>query len=184
MTSKYKEFDIDMSMSLVKRAKKLATILHEGQKRKYTDDDYIAHPQEVAKTLELHGKCEETVAAGWLHDVVEDQYFEGIFDVIEYFTNPRVVSLVLWVTDVAQKEHGNRFVRKKLNNAALSCAPIEAKDIKLCDMISNMSDVAEKDPKFARVYLPEKARTISAAMNDADPVLVQKAWDIITGMVR
>ena len=52
-----------------------------GQKRKYTGDDYIVHPAEVAHIVDqVPGSTDEMVAAAWLHDVVEDT---GV-DITEY----------------------------------------------------------------------------------------------------
>jgi (p)ppGpp synthase/HD superfamily hydrolase len=58
--------------SLVDRAIGFAARAHEGQYRKAGDVPYIAHPVAVAMMLQEMG-CEPTVvAAGLLHDIVED----------------------------------------------------------------------------------------------------------------
>ena len=56
---------------LVCRAFQFAYQLHEGQMRK-SGDPYIAHPIAVASLLRELGGCSATIAAGFLHDVVED----------------------------------------------------------------------------------------------------------------
>ena len=45
--------------------------LHQGQKRK-SGEPYIIHPKGVALILADLGMDDETVAAGLLHDVIED----------------------------------------------------------------------------------------------------------------
>lgn len=55
----------------VAHAAALAAQAHRGQKDK-AGADYITHPRRVAARLVLAGCDETTIAAGWLHDVVED----------------------------------------------------------------------------------------------------------------
>jgi (p)ppGpp synthase/HD superfamily hydrolase len=47
---------------------------HAGQVRKGTDTPYISHPYAVGMMLARAGASEEVVAAGILHDTVEDTY--------------------------------------------------------------------------------------------------------------
>jgi (p)ppGpp synthase/HD superfamily hydrolase len=49
-----------------------ATLKHDGQKRKGTDIPYITHPMEVMQILTANGCSEAVIAAGILHDVLED----------------------------------------------------------------------------------------------------------------
>lgn len=46
---------------------------HEGQVRKGTCVPYIAHPMAVVLLLQHYGASEDTLIAGVLHDVLEDQ---------------------------------------------------------------------------------------------------------------
>jgi GTP pyrophosphokinase len=57
--------------ALVRRAFEFAREKHEGQKRR-TGDPYIIHPVEVAEILAELEMDEQTLAAGLLHDVIED----------------------------------------------------------------------------------------------------------------
>jgi (p)ppGpp synthase/HD superfamily hydrolase len=61
-------------MMLLKRALDWATYWHRDQKRKYpnTQVPYASHVAGVAAILSRHGFAEEVVAAGALHDVMED----------------------------------------------------------------------------------------------------------------
>lgn len=54
------------------RAFQVANIVHAGTVRKGTEIPYIKHPIAVARILEDHGYGEDMVAAGLLHDTVED----------------------------------------------------------------------------------------------------------------
>ena len=59
---------------LLKRALDHAAVWHRDQKRKYpgVDVPYVSHVAGVAVVLARHGFDDEVVAAGALHDVVED----------------------------------------------------------------------------------------------------------------
>jgi hypothetical protein len=46
--------------------------LHDGQRRASDEAPFILHPLEVAALLYDHGATDEVIAAGVLHDVVED----------------------------------------------------------------------------------------------------------------
>src|SRR3989344_3657181 len=57
--------------ALIKKAYEFAKRAHEGQKR-VSGDPYFFHVFETAKILAKFGMDEETIAAGWLHDTLED----------------------------------------------------------------------------------------------------------------
>jgi (p)ppGpp synthase/HD superfamily hydrolase len=59
-------------MDIVEKALQIASKSHEGQYRKNTDIPYITHPVAVGMMLLKSGYSEEIVAAGILHDTVED----------------------------------------------------------------------------------------------------------------
>lgn len=59
-------------MDLIEKAIVFAARAHDGQRRKSTYTPYITHPYAVGMLL-LREKCsEEAVAAGLLHDTIED----------------------------------------------------------------------------------------------------------------
>ncbi len=58
--------------NLINRALKTAAKYHDGQTRKGTDVPYITHPIEVSRILQKHGMNEDVIAAGLLHDILED----------------------------------------------------------------------------------------------------------------
>ena len=59
-------------MNLLEEAIIYATVLHQGVRRKNSDIPYILHPLEVAQILSTMTDDQEIIAAGVLHDVVED----------------------------------------------------------------------------------------------------------------
>ncbi|MBU4501354.1 MAG: HD domain-containing protein [Nanoarchaeota archaeon] len=57
---------------MIQKAKDLATILHEGQKRK-EGTHYITHPAGVVDILKQEGiNNEKILSVAWLHDTLED----------------------------------------------------------------------------------------------------------------
>lgn len=157
---------------LVIRASVFARRAHEGQTRKYGGDPYIAHPARVAgETALLPGATEETVAAAWLHDVVEDTAVT--LDDIRREFGDRVAELVGWPTNPPKTAGENRAARKAKTSARLADAPGDAKRIKMLDRIDNLRDTDPGNPKetaFARLYAAE-SRALLEAVGDADEIL-------------
>ncbi len=81
---------VDAALAFAARA-------HRGQLRKGTDIPYIAHPAAVAAMLARAGCEEDLVAAGALHDVVEDTKY-GFADIEARFGR-RVAGLVRACTE-------------------------------------------------------------------------------------
>src|SRR5699024_3331401 len=61
----------DEDIAFIKRAYEYAKASHAGQFRK-SGEPYIIHPVQVAGILVELGMDAETIAGGFLHDVVED----------------------------------------------------------------------------------------------------------------
>lgn len=149
-------------------AKFFAIAAHKAckHKRKYSGECYTVHLKEVATMVENYGGTDEMIAAAWLHDIVEDT---GItIEDIDIFFGADIGNLVGWLTDISMPEDGNRKTRKAIDRNHLSYAPASAQTIKLCDVISNTSSIMENDPKFAEVYLREKADLL-AVMTEGHP---------------
>lgn len=157
---------------LVARARAFATHAHAAQRRKYTGEPYIVHPEEVARIVADAGLPEAVIAAAWLHDVVEDCGVTG--GELESEFGAEVARLVLEVTDVSRPEDGNRATRKALDRDHLASASAEGQSIKLADLISNTVSIVERDPHFATVYLREK-RDLLEILTRGHPDLHRRA---------
>lgn len=59
-------------MTLYEQALNIASKAHKDQVRKHDKSPYIVHPVMVARILEQAGYDENIVAAGLVHDVIED----------------------------------------------------------------------------------------------------------------
>ena len=140
---------------MVLEAKMFATAAHAavGQKRKYSGDDYIIHPQRVAAIVEKHGGTDEMIAAAWLHDTVEDT--DVTPELITEMFGDEVASIVEGLTDVSLPSDGNRAKRKSIDRMHSASASTEAQFVKCADIIDNSWDIADNDPSFAKVYKSE-----------------------------
>lgn len=124
------------------------------QKRKYTGEDYIVHPREVAEIVATVPHTLEMLMAALLHDTVEDT--NVTIEEVRAEFGDEVADLVAGLTDVSKPTDGNRAVRKALDRQHTADAPADVQTIKLADLISNSRSILEHDATFAKVYLAEK----------------------------
>lgn len=125
---------------LLKRALDQAAVWHRTQRRKYPNADvpYMSHLAGVAITLARHGFDDEVVAAGALHDVMEDQ---GVtFDELSARFGERVATLVRMVSE--QDRAAPWEERKRRYLEAFPRKPWEAQAITLADKIDNFRSIA------------------------------------------
>lgn len=164
----------------------IANLAHATQRRDFDQTPYITHLLRVAEMASAQGLSENQIAAAFLHDVLEDFEYTQMTE-----ERPRdnlrmsnfdgnisiVVSLVKQLTHEYTKEKHpdmNRRERKALEAKRLWNISTEAKDIKLADMIDNLSDIKNHDREFARKYLAEK-REILRGFVGTNPVLFEMA---------
>ena len=102
-------------MSITLKAYTFALAAHAavGQKRKYTGEDYIHHPVQVANIVYSRGYSDEMLAAAYLHDVVEDT--QVTIELIKKEFGKCIATLVEGLTDVSKPEDGNRAARKEID---------------------------------------------------------------------
>ena len=144
---------------------------HRNQVRKYTGEPYFNHVYEVAMLVKGVVDDEDMHCAAVLHDVIEDTGtpWQEVHDLF----GSRVCELVEWMTDVSRPWHGNRDARKKIDLEHTMRAPADAKTIKLADFLSNMENLVELDPKFAKVYAKEKRALLPYLMDGNKELYVQ-----------
>lgn len=135
-------------------AKNLAHYHHTAidQRRKYTFEPYIVHPAAVAKILSSVTSDLDIIAAGWLHDTLEDTDCTELEIVTA--TSKHVLDMVKELTDPVQE--GNRKERHLKNCIRLGSASADVKTVKLADSFHNVKDIMKNDPKFGVVYVEEK----------------------------
>jgi guanosine-3',5'-bis(diphosphate) 3'-pyrophosphohydrolase len=123
--------------SLVRRAYAFAEAAHRGQRRK-DGRAFIDHPVRVARLLASRGYDEEVLAAGLLHDVVEDTPVT-LGELRERF-GARVAELVGWVTENHRLPTGER---KRAYRDRLRRSPHAARAICAADKVCNLADLRE-----------------------------------------
>jgi (p)ppGpp synthase/HD superfamily hydrolase len=124
---------------LVKLALDWAAVWHKDQRRKYPNADvpYMSHAAGVAAILSRHGFAEDVVAAGALHDVMEDC---GIAHAeLAQKLNANVAELVRHVSE--QDKSLSWEERKKAYVEHFAHEPWEAQAISLADKIDNFQSI-------------------------------------------
>jgi len=126
-------------MPLLKSAFDWAAVWHKNQYRKYPVVlvPYMSHVAGVAAILSRHGFDEEVVAAGALHDVMEDCGVTHA-DLVARF-GARVADLVRHVSE--QDKALSWEDRKRLYLEHFSEKPWEAQAITLADKIDNLESI-------------------------------------------
>lgn len=165
-------------MNVVEKSIRFATMMHAGQVRKYTGEEYIWHPLEVARIVMSVTDDKEMIAAAILHDTVEDT--DACEEDIYVNFGERVASLVMDLTDVSKPRDGNRARRKAIDLAHTEQAHPHAKTIKLADLISNTKSISKHDKEFAKVYLKEKEALLEV-LQEGNPILYRNAVKVLEG---
>lgn len=147
----------DDEIDLVRRAFEFGYELHADQCRR-SGEPYIAHPVAVAGLLRDLGGNGATIAAGFLHDVVEDT--EVTPDEIESRFGEEVRRLVEGVTKLSKFNFSSKTERQAENFRRMFLAmaqDIRVIVVKLADRLHNMRTLhhlpAEKRQRIARETL-------------------------------
>jgi (p)ppGpp synthase/HD superfamily hydrolase len=176
---------------LLKRALDHAAVWHRDQRRKYPHADvpYMSHCAGVATILARHGFDEEVVAAGALHDVVEDA---GVtVDQLRALFGPRVAELVWHVSEqdksLPWEERKKRYLEHFIEK------PWEAQAITLADKVDNFLSIVvcardHGDPwaMFKRGRDAQLARfdALAAALGDLPPHPLIAEYHATLALVR
>lgn len=129
---------------LVSEAAEFAARRHGGMQRKGRGSEpYINHLAEVANLLSLAtaGGDAELVAAGWLHDTIEDTGTTQ--DELAQRFGPHVANLVAEVTDDMRLSRSQRRAKQIADAPGKSAG---ARLIKIADKISNIRARIVPDP--------------------------------------
>lgn len=125
-------------LSLIQRAYHFASEVHKDDQR-LTGEPFITHPLAVATILAELGMDEETIAAGLLHDVVEDC---GVsLDTLKEQFGAGVAKLVNGVTKLMQIDFSSKQQKQAENLRKLFLAmneDIRVIIIKLADRLHNL----------------------------------------------
>ena len=139
LIARIRKYHPSTDISMIEKAYKVASEAHEGQKRK-SGEPYIIHPLWVAIILADLEMDKETIAAGMLHDVVEDTKFTEE-DIRREFGD-EVALLVDGVTKLGRLSYSSDKLEVQAENLRKMFLAM-AKDIrviiiKLADRLHNM----------------------------------------------
>lgn len=193
MRSSERDFDFDM----IDRAYRLANSSHNDQKR-LSGEPYIIHPLAVACILVELGMDSESVAAGLLHDVVEDTPI-GLPQIKKQFGED-ITNLIDGVTKIGRIPYSTREEQQAENIRKMliaMAADIRVIIIKLADRLHNMRTMEYQSPQKQRdkalecmeVYAPIAHRLGIRAMKEEledlslrylDPVAYKEIEDALS----
>ena len=128
----------EKQIAFVKKAYDFAAKMHADQKRR-SGEPYIIHPIQVANILAQMKMDEETLAAAFLHDVVEDT--DTTLQQLKEMFGAKVAMLVDGVTKLGKIEYISKEERQIENYRKMFLAmaqDIRVVIIKLADRLHNM----------------------------------------------
>ncbi len=189
-------------VDLIKRASEFAKSVHEGQKRE-SGEPYYTHPEAVAITLCKMDMDADTIAAGLLHDVVEDGDGITVEKISEIFGED-IAGMVDGVTKLTKTGHASDLQTKEdrqaenLRKMYLAMAnDVRVVIIKLADRLHNMRTLGnctlEKRQRIARetldVYAPLADRfgmgAIKAELEDLSfEYLYSEEWRHLCSLIE
>jgi len=158
---------------------------HKTQKRKGADGEpYINHPLEVLNLLTNVGNVEDydILIAAVLHDTIEDT--ETTKEEITKLFGSDVCKMVLELTDDKSLPKAER---KQLQIEHAPHLSAGAKQIKLCDKISNIRDIMENPPhgwsKERQIEYVEWGEKVIAGLCGANENL-ESCFDELVGRAK
>ena len=169
-------------MNILEEAIIYATVMHQGKMRKFGNRPFILHPLEVAQILATMTDDQEIIAAGILHDIVEDT--DGTLEEIEKRFGQRVALIVSSEseTDYPGEEKSATWKRRKEESLKVlrNSSDIGVKMLWLADKLANIrslsgmySEQGEKmwkrfhqsDPEMQRWYYRSIAENVELSLN-------------------
>lgn len=148
-----KEYMNEKHIQFIEKAIYFATFAHKEQVRK-SGETYIVHPIQVAGILAELKLDPDTIATGFLHDVVEDTGFS--IDDIEYEFGKDVAFLVEGVTKLGKIKYKSHAEQQAENHRKMLLAmanDLRVIMVKLADRLHNL--------RTLKFHKPEKQRMIA-----------------------
>lgn len=134
-------------MNVKEKAKRFAINAHNGQVRKSEiDKPLVFHSIEVAKILEEYGLDDNVIAAGYLHDVVEDTKYNMEF-IVEKFG----IDIAKLVNDATEPDKSLSWEERKMHTIEIAkTLPLPSKLLICADKISNLESLLIKFNKTGK----------------------------------
>ena len=138
LVEKVKAYNPDSDTELLHRAFDFSAVEHAGQRRR-SGEDYITHPLEVATVVAEMRLDDVAIAAGLLHDVVEDTL--TTIDAVRELFGPEVAHVVEGVTKISIIPFSSSEERQAENFRKMLLAMVDDGRVilvKLADRLHNM----------------------------------------------
>ena len=152
-----------LDTALIERAYVFAKTAHEGQARQ-TGEPYFIHPCEVSTILLDMDMDAVTIAAGLLHDVVEDTIVT--LDEIKEKFGPEIALIVDGLTKISKVEYSSNEERQAESIRKMLLAmskDIRVIMIKLADRLHNMRTLDAR-PREKQISVARETREIYAPL--------------------
>jgi hypothetical protein len=131
-------------MNLIDQAIEFAAYAHRTQKRKGTKIPYISHPYAVGIILQQAGCKEEVVAAGILHDTLEDT--ETTEEDLLTLFGPVVLEIVM---GCSEPDKGASWEERKQHTLDyLKDAPLSVRQVACADKLHNIRSIKSDLAKY------------------------------------
>ncbi|WP_144510442.1 HD domain-containing protein [Bacillus sp. FJAT-22090] len=124
-------------MSIIEKAINFAAKAHDGQNRKSTNIPYISHPFAVGMILQQSKCSDEVIAAGILHDTLEDTYVTA--DELSKQFGDKIAKLVEAASEPDKSLPWKERKRHTIN--VLSDATTEEIQVIIADKLHNLRSI-------------------------------------------
>ena len=150
-------------MNVLEQAILFATKAHEGQVRKLSGTPYILHPLEVASIISTMTDDPEIMAAGVLHDTIEDCDVDP--RLIKQKFGARVSALVQSETEdrLSKRPPAETWMQRK-EESLIMLGLTKDRDVKILWLADKLSNIRS----FYREHL-KRGDEIWQALNQKDP---------------
>ncbi len=138
LVERVKAYNPDSDTELLHRAFEFSAVEHAGQRR-LSGEDYITHPLEVATVVAEMRLDDVAIAAGLLHDVVEDTL--TTIEAVQELFGPEVAHVVEGVTKISTIPFSSSEERQAENFRKMLLAMVDDGRVilvKLADRLHNM----------------------------------------------
>ena len=172
---------------LLLKIRDFANKAHGNQKRKYTPEPYIVHPERVMNICKAYTEDIGVLGAALLHDVLEDtsttkdQIRNFISELLDEELAERMIKYVVELTDIYEKKHYPNWNRKKRRSREakrLAKVSGEAQTVKYADILDNCREIVVHDPDFAKRFLSE-CNMLLRHMDKGNPDLFHETWQLV-----
>ncbi|MCH2136083.1 MAG: HD domain-containing protein [Phycisphaerales bacterium] len=149
--------------NLVTTAAAMSAQAHEGQQR-HDGSPYVQHPARVAVLLARAGADPRLIAAGFLHDVIEDSTVD--WDEIAEALGGDVAN---WVAVMTKDMRLPEEIREARYRKQLEAGPWQGRAVKLADQIDNYTNASGAAIEKVR---PKAQWALEISAGDDEPLIL------------